>query len=102
MNPIVLIYSKQGCGKCEAAKDKLRKMGLAYEEHTLAYHTEIHDGWREDGSTDLRAWCEAQDGGTPHALPTIEIIIDGKTEWHNYSGAMRRLKEMGYKACVGE
>lgn len=77
------IYSKPGCGKCEAAKDKLRKMGFDYREHNLAYHIAHHDGWRNDGSIDvLAAHADLDD------MPLIGI----DNMIYSYSGAMKILK----------
>lgn len=90
---IIHVYGKPGCVKCEAAKEKLRKMGLAYTEHDLAYHTAIHEGWREDGSVEAMAAHTQMD--------TLPLISIGDT-FYDYPSAMRRLKEMGYKACAGE
>ncbi|GHS93120.1 hypothetical protein FACS1894139_01770 [Planctomycetales bacterium] len=51
----VHVYGKKGCGKCEAAKDKLRRLGFDYVEHTLAYHVAHHDNWRNDNSVEVMA-----------------------------------------------
>ncbi len=83
---VISVYSKKGCGKCEAAKDKIRKMGYAYEEHDLAYHVAPHDGWREDGSVAVMA-AHSQ-------LDTMPLIRVGE-EIHDYPGAMKALKSLG-------
>ena len=83
----IKIYSKDGCEKCEAAKDKLDKMGYEYEEHTLSYHVNPHYNWRINGSRELLAW--AADKGDPSTqLPTIEI----NGEYYTYPEAMKELK----------
>jgi glutaredoxin len=79
------VFSKPGCGKCEAAKDKLKKMGLDFDEHELSYHIEPHEGWREDGSVAVMA---------AHTLMDTMPIIRVGEEFHDYPGAMRKLKQM--------
>jgi len=81
----IRIYSKEGCGKCEAAKDKLRRLGYDYQEHDLEYHVGPHDGWREDGSVEVMAAHTLMD-----TLPLIQV--DG--DFHDYPSAMRKLKGM--------
>jgi len=83
----IKVYSKADCGKCESAKDKIKRMGFDYEDHSLEYHITPHDGWRTDGSTRMLASL-AFSGDPSHQLPTIEI--DG--EFYDYSGAMKELK----------
>lgn len=80
---MIKVYGKPGCGKCDAAKDKLKRMGLDYEEHTLSYHVEHHPGWRIDGSTEICAANALMD-----TMPLIEI--EGKI--YDYSAAMKVLK----------
>jgi glutaredoxin len=77
------IYGKPGCGKCEAAKEKLRLLGIPYREHDIEYHGALHDGWRDDGSVDaLAAYSDMDD------LPILRV--DG--ECLSYSEAMKYLK----------
>lgn len=83
----VCIYSKEGCGKCDAAKEKMEQLGIDYEEHKLEYHITLHENWKNDGSVDLLAWC-AEQGDPKEQLPTIQIDDD----FFTYSAAMRRLK----------
>jgi glutaredoxin len=78
------VYGKKGCGVCEAAKDKLRKLGLPFSEHDLAETVEFHEGWRDDGTIEIMAAYAANNQGMPI------ITIDG--EAFTYSGAMKRLK----------
>ncbi|MBN2711483.1 MAG: glutaredoxin [Planctomycetes bacterium] len=81
----IRVYSKPGCGKCEAAKSKLKMMGFGYEEHNLQYHVEHHDGWREDNSVSVMA---------AHTLLDTMPLIEVGEEYHDYSSAMRKLKKM--------
>ena len=81
------IYGKEGCKLCEAAKQKLALLGKVYVEHNLEWHITLHEGWREDGSVPLQAFCQhVADDHIP--MPIIEI--DGKH--YTYSQAMRKLK----------
>jgi glutaredoxin len=80
------IYSKEGCGICNAAKDKLARMGLEYSSHDLQTTIEPHQGWRSDGSVDVLA-AYALIG---NKLPVIRI----NDEFHDYPSAMRRLKSL--------
>ena len=77
------VYSKPGCGKCEAAKKKLGIMGLDYTEHNLEYHTTWHDGWRHDGSADVM---------TAHTILDTMPLFRVNGEFHDYPNAMRRIK----------
>lgn len=77
------VYSKPGCGKCEAAKTKLKIMGLPYNEHDLEYHVSLHDGWRHDGSTDVM---------TAHTMLDTLPILRVNGEFHDYPNAMKILK----------
>ncbi len=82
---VIQVFSKPGCGRCTAAKDKLRKMGYAYEELDLETHVRHHDGWREDASVELMA---------AHTLMDTMPIIRVNEEYLDYPSAMRRLKAM--------
>lgn len=77
------VYSKPGCGKCEAAKSKLKIMGLDYVEHDLEYHVSLHDGWRQDGSTEVMVAHTMLD-----TLPLFKVNGD----FHDYPSAMRVIK----------
>lgn len=83
----IKIYSKPGCGKCEAAKEKLKIMGYEYEEHLLEYHINPHFDWRINGSRELLAWA-AYHGDPREQLPIIEV----RGEFYDYSAAMKLLK----------
>ena len=78
------VYSKPGCGKCDAAKNKLKLMGLNYTEHNLEYYVNLHDGWRTDGSADVMAAHTMLD-----SLPIFRL----NDEFHDYPTAMRKLKD---------
>lgn len=80
----VEIFSKQGCKKCSAAKEKMALLGVDYSEHDITYHIAPHQGWREDGSSELM---------TAHTLfGTLPLIrVNGTV--HDYSGAMKALRQ---------
>jgi glutaredoxin len=82
--PVIKVYGKPGCGLCEAAKDKFRMMGLAYESYNLSDYTEYHEGWRNDRSCEILAAYRLLE-----KMPVVEI--DG--EYLDYPSAMRRIKE---------
>lgn len=76
----VCVYGKQDCGKCEAAKDKLQRMGYAYRFIDLE---EFPENWRETNT--VHAMAEYQFSDT---LPIVEIEGD----MYSYQGAMKALK----------
>jgi glutaredoxin len=82
----IQVYSKPGCGICEAAKDKLDRMGFPYETRDLTQTIEPHEGWREDGSIELLA-AYALIG---NRVPILKI----GAEYHDYPSAMRKLKTL--------
>ena len=84
------VYSRAGCGVCEAAKAKLDLMGFEYRNHELSPLIDLHDGWRDDGSVEVLAAYASID----NRLPVIRI----DEGFHDYSGAMRRLKTLGKSA----
>ena len=82
--PVIRVYGKPGCGLCEAAKEKLGRLGLEYQALNLADFTELHEGWRTDRSCEILAAYRLID-----KMPVVEI--DG--DYHDYPTAMRLLKE---------
>ena len=86
------VYSRIGCAICEKAKQKLDLMGLEFTNHELKPIIEIHKGWREDGSVEILcayAWID-------NRLPVIRIGED----FHDYPGAMSRLKALGRRSAT--
>jgi glutaredoxin len=81
--PVVKVYGKTGCGLCEAAKEKLKRMGLRYEALNLGDFTELHDGWRDDNSCEVLAAYMLLD-----KMPILEI----NGQYMDYPSAMRQLK----------
>ena len=82
-SPIIKVYGKAGCGLCEAAKDKLKKLGLKHEVLNLSDFTELHDGWREDNSCEVLAAYTLIE-----KLPVVQI----NGQYMDYPSAMRQLK----------
>lgn len=87
---IIEVYGKKGCGKCEAVKDKLRRMGIDFREQDLAQFIAPHEGWRTDGSVDLMA--------ANALLDTLPLLKVGD-EITDYQGAMRLLKAQAAEAA---
>ncbi|MCD8138384.1 MAG: glutaredoxin [Planctomycetaceae bacterium] len=83
------VYSKPGCGKCDAAKSKLKLMGLPFTEHNIEYYTNHHEGWRTDDSADVMA---------AHTMLDTLPIFRLNDEFHDYPTAMRKLKDTGIQA----
>ncbi len=87
------VYTKEGCEICGRAKEKLDLMGLEDRNHELSPLIDLHDGGRDDGSVEVRAAYASID----NRLPVIRI----DEGFHDYSGAMRRLKTLG-KGAIGK
>ena len=86
---MVSIYGKKECALCEAAKSKLRMMGVLFESFEIKGFLEHHDGWRNDGSVEIQACYQ-----DIYTLPVI--LIDGKAM--SYPAAMKLLKPRVKKA----
>jgi len=81
----VNVYGKLDgtCDKCEAAKAKLNRLGIAFESFELSDAIVLHDGWREDETVQVMA--------TYSDIQTYPVIaIDGKAL--SYPEAMKFLK----------
>jgi len=81
----VKVYGKKDCGKCEAAKDKLKMFGVPFTVHTLADTITLHEGWRTDGSAEILA-CYS------HTETMPVILMDH--EAFSYPEAMKKLKSL--------
>ena len=79
----VRVYGKPGCGLCDAAKDKLVKMGIPFESCELAKVTDLHPGWRTDDSVAIMA-CYAD----INTMPVVTVDGDAMS----YPEAMKLLK----------
>ena len=80
----IAVYGKPGCGICDAAKNKLRLLGLPFASRDLAEALEYHEDWRADGTANLMAKYAMNNYGIPL------IVIDG--EVFTYPEAMCRLR----------
>lgn len=85
------VYSKPGCGKCQAAKEKIRLMKLSYVEKDIERYTTIHEGWRHDGTVDVLTAHEEM-----NTIPLIRIDDD----FYDYSGAIRVLKSQDQARAI--
>ena len=80
---MIEVYGKKGCGKCEAAKDKLSRMGFDYK--TIDLEDPFPSGWRSNNTTSAMAQYLVD--GT---LPIIAI----DNEVLSYPQAMKKLKSL--------
>lgn len=79
-----IVLGKPDCGKCDAAKKNLAKLGVEFSVVDVSRAKEWHDGWRDDGSAEIRAVLELHDGHLP------VILLDGVS--YEYAAAMAYLK----------
>ena len=79
----VVIYGKEGCPKCVKAKNKADGYGIIKDYRKASEYTEYHEGWRDDGSVEVKAWAELTSGELPF------IQIDGK--FCRYEEAMKMM-----------
>ena len=81
---MVIVYSKENCGKCEDAKDKLKNyFKIDFEERKAHDYIKWNKGWKENNSVNVMA-CYAD----IETLPIIEI----NGECMAYNQAMKLLK----------
>ena len=71
------------CDLCEAAKDKLKRMGVPFQSFELAEAITLHDGWRDDETVAVMACYSHYD-----TYPII--VVDGVAV--GYPQAMKLLK----------
>jgi hypothetical protein len=102
MSRVVRVYGRTDCGKCTSLKDKLKKLRVEYEERDIDLFTGGHAGWADDGSVELMVHLcmldskDMVDGHVPIPIVSIENDNNGH-DFFSYSGAIKRLKELGYK-----
>jgi len=82
---MVTVFTKEGCLKCDAAKEKLQLLSIPYEEKPYEAYTVFHDGWEEDGSVDVLA-ARSYFGSN-----NVPIIKDGN-KFFDYPGYMKYIK----------
>jgi len=80
----ITVFTKEKCSLCASLKEKLVLMGKKFKVRDIEYLTELHEGWRDDGSVEVLAG---------HALVNrmIPMVQIGKG-YFNYTGSMRELK----------
>ena len=77
------------CGKCEAAEDKLKRLGLSYSRHFIEERLlEHHDDWRDGAIERSSAWMMANQ-------PIPFFYFPEEREGCDYPSAMKRLKSQG-------
>lgn len=84
---------KEHCGLCEAAKAKLKLMGVSFDSFEISEFTTLHEGWREDDTVEVMAAYSDVD-----TLPII--TIDGRGM--SYPAAMKQLKALKPSRPVAE
>jgi glutaredoxin len=89
----VHVYGLPECKKCIAAKDKLDRNQIKYEERSYKDYMTYHDGWKNDGSIDV---LTARSFYGENAVPLIER--DGKL--YDYPGFMKQLRIEIEKSCT--
>jgi glutaredoxin len=82
---VVTLYGKDGCDRCDKAKQHIDSMGFRYDYHSIEYHTNPHKGWKDDGSVEVLAHAQIDS-----SLPVINI----RGEFFNYSSGLKVLKAM--------
>jgi len=83
---MVIVYGLPKCGKCEAAKQKLKLFNLDFIEKDYAYYMSYHPGWDKDESLDvISARCFFGENAVP--------LIKYKDKMYDYPGLMRKLKK---------
>jgi glutaredoxin len=77
---MVTVYGKPGCGRCDAAKEKLERMAIPYATVDITTHPA---DWRDCGMVDAMA---------THCLTgTLPVIRIGE-RFMDYPEAMKELK----------
>lgn len=90
MKTRITIYGKSGCKRCEAAKEKMKLLGVEYDQVNI---DKPPDDWRKNGIVDAMAWACRQGG---NHIPVPIICIDG--QHYGYSDGMKALKKMRLNA----
>ena len=80
----IVIIGKTGCGKCEAAKEKIALLGLTCDYVAIDHATE----WKNQNAHE--ALAAAAFAGLDFGHPPI-LVIDGQA--YRYAAAMKVLKK---------
>jgi len=86
----ITIYGKKGCGKCTAAKDKMRLMGVEYTSANLADFINPTEGWRDGPHREVLAWAADQNASLGDAMPAIQI----NDRVYDYSGGIKEIRRI--------
>ena len=79
----IIVFGREGCIFCEAAKEKLQLLGLSYDYIDIEHPGE---DWRDSGAVDALAWYHLR-----LTLPAVRV--DGV--FMDYPEAMKFLKGKG-------
>ncbi len=84
-HPEIVVFGKENCGLCSAAKSKLDLMGIPYSSKNIADVAVLHDGWRDDKSCDVLAMHTLIDtlpvllvDGVPMSYPQTMALLKGR------------------------
>jgi len=87
----IVVYTKQGCGICQDAKDKLDLMKVPYTVKAYEDILNPHPGWRTDGTVEARAMAALIGDKAPM------IVINGAP--FEYAAAMKEVKRLKREAA---
>ena len=77
----IRIYGKDGCGLCEAAKEKMKRLGTAFRYYDLE---DFDEEWKGTGKVEAMAWHSSEE-----TLPIFRV--DG--DFMLYPQAMKLIKQ---------
>jgi hypothetical protein len=89
----IVLYAKEDCDICDAAKEKLKLMDLPFEIRNFDEIGLAVPGWRTNGAVEALAYATNNGGKAPI------LLINGVP--HNYSSAMREAKRLKREAASG-
>lgn len=69
----ITVYSGENCPRCQRVKVMLELAGHVVADVSAAMMAEVHEGWRDDGSTDLLAWRTLQPDDVGNQLPILKV-----------------------------
>jgi len=78
------LYTAPDCPKCASLKKALLIAGTPYEEHSLEYHLDSNEGWRERGDPEVAAGISA----TGQALKEVPYLFISEDECLGYEDAL--------------
>lgn len=84
----IILYGKEDCSLCDAAKDKLHRMGLDFDFRNFDNVASIDNPDKKERRLVMVAWSFYE------TLPILDI---GELVLKNYPEAMKALKRRGKK-----